>query len=262
MSIRPFKLINRSEGQLLTARLSEAVLRWSTLYVPADPSPQCMLISADEVSVEFEQPCEWLLGTRASGPALAIGLQGDWLRHLGGVLLTERHADALDPAGLALLRDVGSRMLEELGAGILDALSAKPPAEAAVAWTFAASPPMDAGAGNCFVFGQCQLGSLSLLVVLWPGTVLASLAPTAPRRSNSLPVEALSKALQAEAVVLEGIAGEAELAVEELSTLAVGDVLKLDRRISEPLQVRIHGGDVVCSARLGASRGHTALQLG
>ena len=262
MSIRPFKLINRSEGQLLTARLSEAVLRWSTLYVPTDLGPKCMLVSADEVSAEFEQPCEWLLGTRPSGPALAIGLQGDWPRHLGGVLLTERHADALDPAGLMLMRDLGSRLLEELGAGILDALSTKPAAEATLAWTFATSPPMDPGVGDCFVFGRCQLGSLSLLVVLWPGTVLASLAPAAPRNFNSSPVEALSRALQAEAVVLEGIAGEAELAIEELSTLAVGDVLKLDRRISEPLQVRIQGGGVVCTARLGASLGHTALQLG
>jgi flagellar motor switch protein FliM len=61
--------------------------------------------------------------------------------------------------------------------------------------------------------------------------------------------------------VLDGIAGEAELALEELTTLAVGDVIKLNHKISEPLRVCIRGGGVVGAARLGASKGRTALQL-
>jgi flagellar motor switch protein FliM len=76
-----------------------------------------------------------------------------------------------------------------------------------------------------------------------------------------VPVEPLSRALQTQRVVLDGVAGEAELALEDLTTLAVGDVIKLNRRISEPLQLCIRGGGVVCAARLGASKGRTALQL-
>jgi len=59
----------------------------------------------------------------------------------------------------------------------------------------------------------------------------------------------------------EAVAGEAELALEELTTLAVGDVIRLNRKISEPLQLRVRGGGVVCAARLGSTTGRTALQL-
>lgn len=74
-------------------------------------------------------------------------------------------------------------------------------------------------------------------------------------------LEQRSRAMRSESVVLDAIAGEAEVAVEDVTTLAVGDVLKLDRAISEPLQVRMRGGGAVCSARLGALQGRAALQL-
>ena len=82
-----------------------------------------------------------------------------------------------------------------------------------------------------------------------------------PRPAVGSPVEPVSRALQAQVVELDGIVGEAELAVEELSTLAVGDVIRLNRKISEPLQVRLGGGAVVCAARLGSLKGRTAVQL-
>jgi flagellar motor switch protein FliM len=99
-----------------------------------------------------------------------------------------------------------------------------------------------------------------LHIVLWPATVMSSLAPTAPAPGSER-VTPLSRALERQVVRLDALAGEAEIAFQELATLAPGDVLRLDRRLSEPVEVRVQNGGPVCSARLGTSRGRLALQL-
>jgi hypothetical protein len=258
MSIRPYKLINRTERGILTSRLDEGLRRWKTRYTSDDTPSHCDLVLPGEDTAQIPEPREWLLGSRQSSPVLAIGLPEDWPRSLAGLLLTERQAGSLDPAGQQLMREVGAGLLEELGQSVLDAALAIHPTEGGMTWSRPTAPVFADG----LVLGQCRLGeALELLVTLWPETVHRCLAPDAPRYAATAPLEPLSRALQAEKVVLDGIAGEVELALEDLTTLAVGDVIKLNRKISEPLQVRIRDGGVVCTARLGSTKGHNALQL-
>jgi flagellar motor switch protein FliM len=109
---------------------------------------------------------------------------------------------------------------------------------------------------------DCRVADrLSLLFALAPLTVLESLASVAARSVGAVQLEARGRALQSETVVLEAIVGEAEIAVEDLGSLSVGDVIKLNRKIHQPVQVCVRGGGPVCAARLGLSRGRTALQL-
>jgi len=262
MSIRPYKLINRTERGILTGRLSEGVGRWSVRYAPNDAPSQCTVVLPGEDTAQIPEPHEWLLGCRQSAPVLAIGLPQDWPRGLAGLVLSERQAISLDPAGQQLMREVGAGLLEELGQSVLDAALALHPAEGGLVWSRPTTPAFAGASADGRVLGLCRLGEgLELVVMIWPETVHRCLAPEAPRRAAAASLEPLSKALQAEKVVLDGIAGEVELALEDLTTLAVGDVIKLNRKISEPLQVRVRGGGVVCAARLGAAKGRNALQL-
>ena len=263
MTVRPYKLINRSERGVLTARLTDGSRRWSARYAPDGIRIDCELTPPDDDTAPTVAASEWLLASRRSEPVMSIGLPEDWPRGLAGLVLTERQATSLDPAGQQLMRELGMHLIEELGQIVLDAALATRSAEGSLGWSRAVTPPADSGAPDGKVSVHCRLGdSLSVLITLWPETVHRCLAPDASHRAAAGPVEPLSRALQAEKVVLDGIAGEAELALEELTTLAVGDVIKLNRKISEPLQVCIRGGGVVCAARLGASKGRTALQLG
>ena len=260
MTIRPYKLVNRTERGILTAWLTDGMRRWSTRYAPDDAQTHCMLVLPGEDTAQIPEPREWILATRQSAPVLAIGLADDWPRGLAGLVLSQ--SVSLDAAGLQLMRELGAGLLEELGQSVLDAALATHAAEGGLVWSRASAPAFAGGLADGQVFGHCRLGdTLDLIITIWPETVQRCLASDAPRRAAAAPVEPLSGALQAQRVVLDGVAGEAELALEELTTLAVGDVLKLNRKISEPLQVRIRGGGVVCAARLGASKGHTALQL-
>jgi hypothetical protein len=260
MTIRPYKLVNRTERGTLTARLTDGLRRWSVRYAPDDAETDCTLVLPGEDTAQIPEPREWILAARQSAPVLAIGLPEDWPRGLARLVLSQ--SVALDPAGLQLVRELGAGLLEELGQSVLDAALAIHPAQESLVWSRAAAPAFAGGPADGRVFGHCRLGdALELIITIWPETVQRCLAADAPRRAAAAPVEPLSGALQAQIVVLDGIAGEAELALEELTTLAVGDVIRLNRRISEPLQVCIRGGGAVCAARLGASKGRTALQL-
>jgi len=287
MAVRPFKLINHSEREMLTARLTDGIRRWSARYAPDDAQIRCVLALPSE-TLPCPEPREWMLATRHSAAVLAIGLPEDWPRGLAGLVLADlvgrqdpegrrdpagrrdlavrqdTQTVVLDPAGLQLMRELGAGLLEELGQSVLNAALAIPAAsaEGGLVWSRAPAPDLAGGPGDGRVLGHCTLGdTLQLVMTLWPETVQRCLAVEVPRSAGQAPIEPLSRALQEEAVALEGIAGEAELALEELTTLAVGDVIRLNRKISEPLEVRIRGGGVVCEARLGVSKGRTALQL-
>jgi hypothetical protein len=260
VNIRPHKLINRSESEALTTRLTGAVGHWSDVYAAGDLPSSCVLLSSVEIADRMALPEEWLIGTSASGPALAIGLAADWQRRLMGILLAEHPAVDQVEAG-TLARELCGLTLQDLGRKIVESVSVGRRSAAGLGWSLGQQPAgLRAECG--FVVAGCQLGAdASLLLVLWPDTVHASVSPAPNRRVAAPAVEPLSRALQNEVVVLCALAGGAELAVEELTTLSVGDVIRLDRKMSEPLDVHVEGGSRVCGARLGSHHGHRALQL-
>jgi flagellar motor switch protein FliM len=57
------------------------------------------------------------------------------------------------------------------------------------------------------------------------------------------------------------MAGEAELVLDELRGLSEGVVIKLDRRLDQPLSVRLTGDGVVCTGHLGSNGSQRAVQV-
>jgi Type III flagellar switch regulator (C-ring) FliN C-term len=263
MSATVYKLINRSEREVLLSLLSASIARWMEQYAAGDPSTRCTLLVADESALDRTAARQWIHGTRPSAtePALAIGLGDGWERDLAGLVLGERQGAALDPAGKKLIRELSSELFAQLGQTVLDALLAKRKDGAANWISFAEERPLAAHPGDSRVVYDCRLGDrLTVLLILSPATVLECLANTLTPAA-AVQLEPLARALQSETVVLEAIVGEAEIPVEELGTLSVGDVIKLNRKIHQPVQLSVRGGGPVCVARLGALRGRTALQL-
>jgi flagellar motor switch/type III secretory pathway protein FliN len=280
MSARVYKLINRSEREALLAPLRGILGRWMEHYAAGDPTTCCTLLLADEAALDRTVARQWIQGTRLPGsePALAMGLEEGWEQDLASVVLGERQAAALDPAGHKLIHELSAGLFAELGQRVLEALLPKQPAAGAVSWVSLGStslgwtsvadepaagvPALQSRSGDPTMLCECRLGErLTVLLALPPATVFECLASTPASSAGSLQLEPRSRALQSETVVLEAIVGEAEIAVEELGTLSVGDVLKLNRKIHQPVQLCVRGGGPVCVARLGALRGRTALQL-
>jgi flagellar motor switch/type III secretory pathway protein FliN len=254
-------LINRSEGGAVVAQLTGAIRHWSDQYVAVSPQVGCVLVSSEELPGRMRAPREWMIGTDASGPMLAIGLPDDWRHQLMALMLPGN--SVVDPATATggLARELCSSVLGNLGQRVQEAFAGAQRVTAELSWDLAPAPP-DARSDDGFVMVRCQVGpDLDLSVALWPECVRASLPGVVARRPGEATVEPLAKALQGEVVVLCAMVGNAELAVEELTTLSVGDVLRLDKKISEPLQLYVDGGGPVCAARLGSHLGRRALQL-
>lgn len=266
MAAQPYKMLNSSERAMLIARFREGVHAWAQEHLAGGEPVACVLLSSEEAAVELAGEREWISGSRAPGSdVIAVGLPCDWPRDLARVVLTGRSALHLDPAGLALMRAAGTRLIDAFAHAVLAACLPGRPGrqqEESLSWTRIGTPTADVRTGSGYGLVRCQWrDSPSILVLLSPGAVLECLGPWPLSKAAPGALEQRSRAMRSESVVLDAIAGEAEVAVEDVTTLAVGDVLKLDRAISEPLQVRMRGGGAVCSARLGALQGRAALQL-
>ena len=262
MNVRAYKLINRSERQALAARLRGVAESWVEAFAATKVRTDLQVHPELEDVSTRAAGCEWMIGKTEEGPALALGLPSGWPQALARHLLAGRPAALLDASGSQLMRQIGTRVLQQLCQSLYDVARQAAARSNPLEWAVQEDLPLSGGQpGEPFARCECQLGDDFMLhIVLWPATVMDSLAPPVPAPGSER-VTPLSRALEHQVVRLDALAGEAEIAFQELATLAPGDVLKLDRRLSEPVELRVHSGGPVCSARLGLSRGRLALQL-
>jgi hypothetical protein len=261
MNVRAYKLINRSEGLALAGRLRAVAQSWAERCATTAVAVEVVAHAGIDL-LEPVRASMWMIGKDAGGPALGVVLPTGWPQGLARWMLAGRPATTLDAAGSQLVSQMGTQLLQELGQDLYDAVHQAIGASKPLEWiTQDRSPLSEPRAGEPFVSCECQIGDdFRLLIVLWPATVIRSLAPVAPIIGVE-PVAPLSRALERQPVRLDALAGEAEVAFQELVTLAPGDVLKLDRALSDPIEVRVTGGAAICSARLGMFNGRLALQL-
>jgi flagellar motor switch/type III secretory pathway protein FliN len=113
------------------------------------------------------------------------------------------------------------------------------------------------------VIGVC-LGTTEAFSVLCPQQSLVAklksrLAAPAAARS---PLGSRRTALKPTRVVAKGVLGRAELSVSELESLAVGDVLVLDRSLGDTAELRLaETGQLVAAGKLHCEKGQTCIQL-
>jgi hypothetical protein len=262
MNVRVYKLINRSECQALASRLRPIAESWVEAFAATKVKTALQVHAGIDDVATRAAGCEWMIGKGEEGPALALGLPNGWPQGLARHLLAGRAAALLDAAGSQLMRQMGTRVLQDLCQKFYDVVRQAGTRAKPLDWALQKELPVLGGRpGDPAATCECLLGNdFMLYVVLWPATVMYSLAPHAPATASQR-VTPVSRALERQVVRLDALAGEAEIAFQELATLAPGDVLKLDRRLSEPVEVRVQSGGPVCRARLGISRGRLALRL-
>lgn len=91
------------------------------------------------------------------------------------------------------------------------------------------------------------------LALDWTGRPIASLSPVVSR------LVPLREAIRPAQLTLSAELGKVSIRLEDLRQLAVGDVLTLDRRLTDSLQVVTQSGEYVLDARLGCLSGSKAL---
>jgi flagellar motor switch/type III secretory pathway protein FliN len=103
-----------------------------------------------------------------------------------------------------------------------------------------------------------------MLTIICPQHILVPhlkkrLGPSSPAARA---LESRMKALRPARVVADGILGHAQLSIDELEELSVGDVLVLDRTLNDLAELRLsNSGKLIGSGKLLHGNGKTSIQL-
>jgi len=254
MVVREYFVLNRSDRAQLNERLRAALARWQGDW--------CASV---DVGVEDRDD---------KGEASVIVWQTGWLDHADmAVAVGIAEAPAADALLTALLgraavdaerrNAIAAELRQAALRAFVTALFQAAGVDLrgrALRWDTSAPPSREAARG--FATARCRVRAMDVTVVFYPrlthGIVRAGAASGARNRTGLQPRRA---ALAAERIVVDVCVGEAELALPELATLAVGDVLCLDRSLEQPALVKLRGGAPLCTGHLGLTGEHKAVQL-
>lgn len=251
MNIRPFKLINHTESTSLCDRLQGAGAHWAKEWLCGDSSvPQVTVTELDSKSYEAQR---WSVCVGANGLVIAGGVR------TGDDALRRRLTGSSEQIPVNTRGPLFETLEQSAIKALLDLLLGATVKECAVM----ALPAEFLAPGSGYVFALCRFDeAFDLGVLLWPQTVRAwldgKLPSTAPGRKA---VASRHDALGSQTVALEVVAGEIDIVFDELRALSEGVVIKLDRRLDHPLQVRLAGDGVLCAGHLGLNGERYAVQL-
>lgn len=240
MGARPYRLCSAAALAGAQLHATQALQRWSSEWLGP---------TAGQIAVEVSE--------HARTPAAAN--EGDWLRAHGdkatfwvatsqqallGQLLFGPSAGAARPGTLA-----ASSVAQALEALVQELAGAR-------SFQHTAAPVHLHEAGRAAVQMMLRWGDESLLL-------LGELAPTARPVSASpkSPLGSLAQALGAQPVTLRAGLGSTELDLQTLQMLRVGDVLPLDKRVDDRLDLSVAGEELHCAGYLVSLDGAKAIEF-
>jgi hypothetical protein len=104
-------------------------------------------------------------------------------------------------------------------------------------------------------------GAKSTFGMLLAPALVSALMPA--RKQFPLPehIARRGAAVAAQSIAIDVVLGNAEVSLQELTSLAVGDVIVLSEKLGAPSQVVIKGGAPIAEAALGCLDGRRAIQV-
>lgn len=256
----PYKLLNRSELSHLASAVRSACAPWANAWLgDAATFEVACHRAADHATEPGRFEGSWLSAGIADGRWLSASTATPLLAQLGAALLaSESSADAQGEAKRSpLLRELAGTALNEL----LEAILRGGNHDTAVA-RVPQSP--DAGfwkAGSGAVVAEVSFGGSTAVLALNPALVRALLRGARRQSGMETPLDSAAAALSNGRLPLQVLVGEAQLELGLLQTIVVGDVIRLDARADQPLQVVNADGVRLCGAYLGTRGVQKSIQL-
>lgn len=245
---RPFVLVSAAYLQETAERLAAVISAWCEEW--RQEPLEIGLLRVEEMS-EGHPHGSWLAWTNASSPDRpAYEWEAFERQAIAASVVSVQHATALLDAPEDLVWDL---VAEARSALLLRCLEALAPG----AWTRGArraNTPngLDSPGSGYLAVRHEALCLHMLLPVPVPQSDL--------RRSRALQVQRLDSAVNRQRVRVRAVAGAAEIAVGDLASLCVGDVVRLDTRIDDPIVIQGPDGRPLLHARPGQTGGRIAAQ--
>ena len=245
-------MLGASDQRFLLERIDAALAAWREDWLPKNtPEFRRELVSQPQAE-------RWLAADVGERRRVVLGCPSGWIAEVGA-LLTAQTPNAAAATGVPeLAAQVGEAVLKGLAVGIFRYCSGAAPAKPQ--WGDEAPPETWASPGAGAAICSCELSpGFPLVLALSPELVAASL-PKAQSTARE-PLVAAWRAVEPCAVIVEAVVGEAEIELGELSQLAAGDVIVLDRELDDPLLLRLDIGEPVGQIHLGTAGGKKAVQV-
>lgn len=250
----PLRFYGPGDLARLEAAVREPLLAWAARWLVA--GADVGLVTARAYRAKSASPSLRCVGTRG-GSWVGVAGVSDVACGLARALFGCQPADteplgALAAVAGAALDDLGSRLLEHLGAQ---------PALAPAAWLRpAGEAPAAASRGDVEL--QLTLAGQDLQLVLGVAAAIAFLdrGPAPRRPAAALPVSRQA-AVEGARVALQATLEPVELALPDLLAMREGDVVLFPHPLDEPVLVRTHDGKPVGRALIGSHQGRRAAQL-
>jgi flagellar motor switch/type III secretory pathway protein FliN len=257
MTVRNFRLLNRSEARALTSGVDAAFARWQQAWCAAEVRRAELSAAADASLVSA---CRWRSGAYPGGDAVAVGWTAPSAHTLVSLLVGDgiRAANGEAPP---VAVDLERSALDALIASLLQEFAPTARRSANIEWD--TQPPaahaFDGGKNGFAV--RLRVEKIDVLIVL-SETVVEGFLSAQPRVKDRARRLASARGLLAgQPVTVEVQVGAAELTLAELASLGVGDVIALDHPLDHPLRVQAANGRVLCGGHLGIWNGKKAVQL-
>lgn len=263
MEVRPFKLPGDSVLGLVTQRLRDAWTPWSEQWLLETRPESVQCVGVQQVEKAFPtQVSEWKRFASPGGSSFWLASPELLVARIAafafGNYVHQFEPSSSGPSLLledligTILDDLCRRMFQQTGEAVAaDAIVRDTRAPEASAWRL----------GSGYVLCTLQLGGKPFHVLLNDRFVaaLGRDAPPAPRRAQALaPVH---RGLGSQRVTLQLWAGQAQIELGELQSLEPGDVVLLDMKINEPMQVAVDGVMTSRRAYLGRHGTRRALKV-
>jgi hypothetical protein len=246
-NVRPYLVLGKSQRDLVTEQVRKALHVWVEEWLGRGT----VLPTVSEI--EPVSADGWVLAQIGRRPSVGIGWKRPWLTRAGLHFVgsaAEQEKDGNSFIGQAMaeaaLTDLALRLC-----GVEALIRKEDPS--------VASQAVVRGAGF-LVFG-CQFEGIECFqIVGWPEWVASFRGKPTNRKPGKrlmLPADALGS----EQVRIRALVGEAELPIADFASLAVGDVIVIDRLVGEAITVQVAGGDAFAGGHLCASGGSKAVEL-
>lgn len=246
MTITTFRLYGRSELEKLELAVAERLVGWQAAWLTqADVCCRASMLHVPPVP--------------PAGFSETVGADVERWAHVqiddagASDLLSAIYGGPAEPGVAPVLRPVVTQCLQELLCALAgDAqMLAAPEVEQ---WLQLSRP------GSGCVSLEVQVGAALLPVVVAP-QLAGQLIPKPHVKTGPNKPAARGAAIQRRTVTLDVELGHAELDLDALAGLQVGDVILFEQAAAEPLTVRLRQGETVCRGYLGLSDGAPAIQV-
>lgn len=256
MKIRPYRIYATSQQSKVAHSVSAVLASWASDWMIAGHTS----VETDVTSLSdcMHTDINWLLCQVKDEPLLAIGCEARWLSQLRTLLL----GDSIDASqtvaaeammqelSYAALLDLSERIMRTTSLSLRQGIELKP----------GPMPHILDQPGSADIALQVRIPHETTMRLLLTAEIIDALLGqhTIPAMA---PVTPMLRALDDERVVLEAVVGEGELTLDELRTLAAGDVIPLRRRVNQEIVLQIDHATPVCGGFLGNAHGRLAVQL-